>query len=109
MAEMRFSVPTTPDDKPLATSGAPRPLAAGAVVKLDPKTWYYCKIGYKDDNGESRVGYLDYVGDNAAESFWDYICVNSNPRKKFRPNLGAGGWAQWECDDGNYLTLRTTG
>lgn len=97
------------DDKPLETSAARRPLPVGAVVKLDPNTWYYCKVNYIDDKGNSKVGYLSAVGGNATISFWDYICVNDDPGYKFRPNLGSDGWEQWECQDGNYLSLKATG
>jgi hypothetical protein len=98
--------PTNQD--PFVPKGSPNELPSGEVFKADPDTWYNLVVHYTDQNGQPADGYLGPVGYNAATSYWDYMQV-SGDASKFKLHPRADGWADWEIDDGNYLSLKLTG
>jgi hypothetical protein len=74
----------------------------------EPGVWYNLRVTYKDEDGNTRTGYLGPVGQNAATSFWDYMRVDGG-QSKFKLHQTEDGWAYWEIDDGNWLSLKATG
>lgn len=72
------------------------------------ETWYNVKVSYKDESGNSKTGYLGPIGSNASTSFWDYVRVDGG-QSKFKLHPTQDGWAYWEINDGNWLSLKATG
>ena len=78
------------------------------VLGATPETWYNLKVTYKDENGKLTPGLLGPVGTNASTSFWDYMRVDG-AASKFKLHPTKDGWAYWEINDGNWLSLKATG
>jgi len=100
------------NDGPFVASTAARALPEGAQVIPAGKS-FYLKINFTDEQGRPATGYAAKVGQNAAESFWDYMCIRSGPRggsaAKFQVDGETDGWPNWKIDDGNYLSVKATG
>lgn len=72
------------------------------------ETWYNLKVTYNDESGKSTTGYLGPIGSNASTSFYDYMRVDG-ARSKFKLVPTSDGWAYWQVDDSNWLSLKATG
>lgn len=100
------------NDQPFVSSGPPRELPAGKAFKADPDTWYHLKVHFKDRHGKFVDSFLYPLGQNPSTSFWDYMAFNSPDGlqpAKFKLHQRPDGWADWEMDDGNYLSIKATG
>lgn len=114
-----MSEPTV-DDQPFVPSGSPNPLPAGKAFQSDPQKWYYLEAHYTNDNGDPVEGYASAVGQNAAESFWDYVIFNSGGSPggsalEFQlEEPDDQGWSRWNIRDnafnsGYRLSCKATG
>ena len=102
----------SPNDQPFVASGSPNPLPSGTVFKSDPNTWYNLKVTYTNDSGNTVVGYARSIGSNPSTSFWDYMeLADTTPAgaAKFKLHPRNDGWAEWEINDGNRLSVKRTG
>ena len=102
----------SPNDQPFVASGSPNPLPSGTVVKSDPNTWYNLKATYTNTSGNTVVGYARSIGSNPSTSFWDYMeLADTTPAgaAKFKLHPRNDGWAEWEINDGNRLSVKATG
>jgi hypothetical protein len=100
------------NDQPFVPSGMPNKLPAGAVFKPAANTWYNLRVTYTDTSRNTVNGYLYPLGANPSTMFWDYmafISLDGLPPAKFMLHELEDGWAEWELDNGDYLSVKATG
>ncbi|MEJ7740310.1 MAG: hypothetical protein WKF97_23050 [Chitinophagaceae bacterium] len=71
-------------------------------------TWYNLRVTYKDEDGKTLTRFMGPIADKASTSFWDYMQIGG-AQSKFKLHPTKDGWAYWEIDDGNWLSLKSTG
>lgn len=112
MTDQLHARPMSESDGPLAATGAPRTLPSiGGAFPVGK--WFWLKMTYKDERGNTVVGFADRVGANAATSFWDYVCIRRGTpgasSLKFKVDGEKDGWPVLRLSDGNVLSVKATG
>lgn len=103
----------SPDDQAFVASGAPNPAPAGEAFEVDPEAWYNLRVMFVTKEGATVAGYASYVSRDFRMPFWDYMSLwpesVAEDISMFKLHPRSDGWAHWEIDDGNYLSLKATG
>jgi len=112
MVETRQVPDPSVDDQPFVASSAARSLPEGSQ-NIPAGKPFWLKVNFTNERGQPASGYAAKVGQNAAESFWDYMCIREGApggsAAKFQVDGETDGWPNWKIDDGNYLSVKATG
>src|SRR5215210_5535846 len=80
----------------------------GGVGGSEPSIWYNLRVTYKDEDGATKTRFMGPIDSSASNPFYAYMQI-SWTRSKFKLHPTPYGWAYWEIDDGNWLSLKATG
>jgi hypothetical protein len=107
------------DDQPLVPTGAAFSRPAGEASVTPAVALYRLKAWWTNDKGKTVDGYAYPVGQNATQSFWDYVIFNEGPAGGSALQFYLGppdkdGWARWNIRDdsansGYHLDCKATG
>jgi hypothetical protein len=107
------------DDKPLVPTSAPYGRPAGEAYNTAAVAVFRLKAQWKNEKGTLVEGYAYPIGQNAAESFWDYVVLSEGPAggsalKFYLSPPDKDGWSRWNIQDdswnsGYHLDCKATG